>query len=185
MKIGHALKEWAAVTAAVGAGDQLILVRKGGIAEKRFALPADRFLLMPTQFHQGENRFRAELAHYAAAGAAEDLGNQVEFRVWCEVAQVFRVSDLDRLLALEPWVIFTSETIRDRYQFRPREAMHVLAVRAHRLERPVRRTITSEMLGCKSWIELPEPVEVADSEQVIAEDQLVSSVEALAAALTV
>ena len=48
----HALKEWAVTIAALAAGDQVLIVRKGGIGEKRFELPHPRFYLFPTYAHQ-------------------------------------------------------------------------------------------------------------------------------------
>ena len=48
----HALKEWAVTIAALEAGDQVLIVRKGGIGEKRFELPHPRFYLFPTFEHQ-------------------------------------------------------------------------------------------------------------------------------------
>ena len=50
-----ALKEWASAIAALGRGDQVILIRKGGIADPKFGLEAKRFYLFPTNFHEGED----------------------------------------------------------------------------------------------------------------------------------
>ena len=60
----HALKEWAVTIAALAAGDQVLIVRKGGIGEKRFELPHPRFYLFPTYAHQ-----RPELVKAAGRGA--------------------------------------------------------------------------------------------------------------------
>ena len=46
-----ALKEWAALVAAIGDGEQIILLRKGGIREGPFKAPASSFYLFPTSFH--------------------------------------------------------------------------------------------------------------------------------------
>ena len=43
-----ALKEWAAVVHALLDGRQTVLLRKGGIHEKRFALLGSRFVVFPT-----------------------------------------------------------------------------------------------------------------------------------------
>src|SRR5713101_2916398 len=48
-----ALKEWASAIAALGRGEQVILIRKGGIADPKFGLEAQRFYLFPTNFHEG------------------------------------------------------------------------------------------------------------------------------------
>ena len=38
-----ALKEWSNVVQALGSGEQVLLIRKGGIADPSFGLDADRF----------------------------------------------------------------------------------------------------------------------------------------------
>ena len=44
----HALKEWAVTCEALARGSQVLVLRKGGIGEKRFELPHARFYLFPT-----------------------------------------------------------------------------------------------------------------------------------------
>nr|MBA3388492.1 DUF1802 family protein [Rubrobacter sp.] len=48
----HALKEWAVAVRALERGDTALVVRKGGIREKAFAVPETRFLLLPGYEHQ-------------------------------------------------------------------------------------------------------------------------------------
>src|SRR5438132_279856 len=49
-----AFKEWAIVVDALGRGEQIIILRKGGISEGPggFKLDQNEFLLFPTLFHQ-------------------------------------------------------------------------------------------------------------------------------------
>ncbi len=49
-----AFKEWAIVVDALGRGEQIIVLRRGGLAESRggFRLEHSRFLVFPTLFHQ-------------------------------------------------------------------------------------------------------------------------------------
>ncbi|KAL3131295.1 hypothetical protein ABBQ38_000587 [Trebouxia sp. C0009 RCD-2024] len=50
-----ALKEWAVTCAALGQGDQTVILRKGGIREPTFQPAAETFLLFPTSFHSKAN----------------------------------------------------------------------------------------------------------------------------------
>lgn len=172
-----ALKEWAAVDSAVASGDQLVLVRKGGIAEKRFELPSSRFLLYPTQFHQPENQFRSGFAHHVKVSSPAP--DSVTLKTWAEAVKVYRVDDLETLINLTPWVIFTEQTIRDRYAFRPRQAMHVIALRAFRLPAPATVPLLDEYSGCRSWLELRDPVDTAGSAPVLDSRQLAQRIEEL------
>ena len=93
-----ALKEWAAVISAVRSGDQVILVRKGGIADPAFGVEADRFYLFPTYMHQKEKQFRrAHLQHFEITDRPDTEPETVEIDTWCEVARVWRVTNLDLL----------------------------------------------------------------------------------------
>src|SRR6267143_5866898 len=49
-----AFKEWAIVVDALGRGEQIIILRKGGIREDQggFKMDHSQFLLFPTLFHQ-------------------------------------------------------------------------------------------------------------------------------------
>ncbi len=48
----YALKEWAVAVRALEKGDTTLVVRKGGIREKAFAVEDSRFLLLPGYEHQ-------------------------------------------------------------------------------------------------------------------------------------
>lgn len=182
--ITAALKEWSAVISAAGAGDQIVLVRKGGIGEKRFELPAERFVLFPTRFHEGENQFHPRFSHHVDAGASSSGEDSVTVQWWAEAVAVHRVEELERLMRIAPFVIFTDATVRDRYTFRPRQAMHVIAIRAYRLPEPVRVPLMPEYAGCRSWTDLAQPVSTDGSVPVLDDAEFAARLDALEAALS-
>ena len=49
-----AFKEWSVVVDLLGRGEQILVLRKGGISEGRdgFRIDHNEFLLFPTRFHQ-------------------------------------------------------------------------------------------------------------------------------------
>ena len=59
------LKEWSVIVEALGRGDQILLLRKGGISEatRRFTVAHDEFFLYPTQFHQGADMLKPDARH--------------------------------------------------------------------------------------------------------------------------
>ena len=165
-----ALKEWAAVVAALGAGDQIVLVRKGGLADRNFGVQSDEFLLFPSYFHQPENRFKPEFAHYVEAtkGRTED-SETVEITHWCRVAKSFAIRDLDRLLAVSPFVIFADDTIRERYAFRQDQAAHVIVVRTFALPEAISIENKRGYGGCRSWIKLSDVIDTERSQVVLSD----------------
>ncbi|HVT03354.1 MAG TPA: DUF1802 family protein [Thermoanaerobaculia bacterium] len=167
-----ALREWASIIEAVSAGRQILLVRKGGIAENGFRVEAQRFYLLPTYLHQKEKQFKTEERRFfSATDRADTNPDHVPVSIWCEVADVFQIRDLDRLIALDPFLIFTSDTIHERYRFRPTEAVHVIAVRGYRLPAAVTVKMRPEYAGCRSWISLEEQIDVAGSEAVLGDGE--------------
>ena len=67
-----ALKEWSAVVRALLDGRQRVLLRKGGIHEKRFEVAAQEFLLFPTVAHSHTERVRREHRHLLDEAAGDD-----------------------------------------------------------------------------------------------------------------
>ena len=61
-----ALKEWATVLEAMSRGEQLVLIRKGGLIEpgSGFELMADAFVFYPTFEHQAVNYLRPNYRGY-------------------------------------------------------------------------------------------------------------------------
>ena len=151
-----ALKEWSTVVDALGTGAQVLLLRKGGIADSSFVVEAERFYLYPTYFHQGETEPRAN----------------VTITHWCEVVQTWTTRDRDVLAQLEPFVAIPRETLEARYRFRPDQALHIIAVRTFALARPREIAYREAYGGCLSWISLDEPIDVDGSGPVLSEAEL-------------
>lgn len=151
-----ALKEWSTVIDALGRGDQVVLLRKGGIADASFGVEAARFYLYPTYFHQGESEPRAS----------------VVITHWCEVVRTWTTRDHDVLRRIEPLVVLPGDTLEARYRFRPDQALHVIAVRTFALAQPATVVFREVYGGCLSWISIEEEIDVEGSAAVLREREL-------------
>lgn len=82
-----ALKDWGPTCAAIAAGEQTILLRKGGIKEGTFRPAARSFLLFPTAFHTDAELLKPAAAQRYAAEAALDPKSlqQLTFGVRCTI----------------------------------------------------------------------------------------------------
>lgn len=169
-KLPHhtALKEWSNVIAALGDGVQVVLIRKGGIADPSFGVESERFYLYPTFFHQGESEHRPS----------------VTVTHWCEVVKTWKVNDLELLSGLETHVVMPRETLNARYRFRPDQAVFVIAVRAWELARPVEVHFEESYAGCRSWISLEDEIDVEGSRRVLGEPELQARIEEIDAVLS-
>ncbi|ORW93325.1 hypothetical protein AWB92_13295 [Mycobacterium sp. IEC1808] len=151
-----ALKEWGAVVHALLDGRQRVLLRKGGIGEKRFELAAREFLLFPTVAHSHAQRVRPEHRDLLDAGAADSADDHLVLRAAAKVVAAQEVNRPDGLPAIEDLHIWTAESVReDRLDFRPKHKLAVLVVSVIPLAEPVRIPRVPEYGGCTSWTQLP------------------------------
>lgn len=156
-----ALKEWAAVCRALAAGQQDVILRKGGIAETGGTFRAEHvaFLLYPTYFHEHRTGIRPEcVVHYEQAEADRPLPGTIRLTHYCRVRSVRVVTDLSEALALGPRHILTEEVVRQRFAYRT-PGLIILEVETHPLPRPSIIPERPEYAGCKSWVVLERVIE--------------------------
>lgn len=165
-----AFKEWAIVVDALGRGDQILVLRKGGISEGRggFQLEHQQFLLFPTLFHQqrdlvtetAQARFDEAAPHWPAPEVL-----RVEF--WAEVAACRQLDSLSSAEMLRGQHCWRDEVIAERFDWgRAREIM-ALALRVHRLPLPIELPVSPSYGGCKSWVELDHDIGTSGSTPVL------------------
>ncbi|WP_135453753.1 DUF1802 family protein [Mycobacterium sp. DL99] len=151
-----ALKEWSAAVHALLDGRQTVLLRKGGIHEKRFSVAAPEFLLFPTVAHSHAERVRLQHADLLAAAAQDSTDDAVIIRAGAKVVAAVEVKQPEAIEELAPLHIWTAESVRaDRLDFRPKHRLTVLVVQVSPLREPIRLARTPEYAGCKSWVDLP------------------------------
>jgi hypothetical protein len=171
-----ALKEWAAIEGALATGRLTLLVRKGGIYEKRggFEVEHRDFWIFPTGWHQNESEL--------APAFLEHLGdtprfppNQVSLRVHCTVVDALRIGSLDAVQRLGELQPFTGETLRSRFEYRDRPYLHVLVVRARVLPQPRVVANTPAYEGCISWVALDEEVTAEGATPVLTDEEFAAA----------
>jgi hypothetical protein len=167
-----ALKEWAAVEDALAMGHLTVLVRKGGIYEKRgeFDVEHREFWIYPTGWHQNESELRREIVEHLG-DVPRFAPDEIPFRLYCVVEDALRVESVDALLRLREVQPFTDDTLRSRFEYRGKPYLHVLIVRAFRLPEPVVVRNTPAYEGCVSWVELDEALSTAGAQPVMMDAQ--------------
>ena len=166
----HALKEWAVAVRALERGETTLVVRKGGIREKVFAVPQTRFLLLPGYEHQ-----RPELLKQEYRGLMEeipDLADDGPFRFssFAEVEGAYEISEAEELSALDAHHMWTPEYAESRFKWRPKKPLTVLLLRTYLLPEMVELPYWDEYGGCKSWIGLQEPVSVEGARAALSDE---------------
>jgi hypothetical protein len=171
MKEIHALKEWQVTVDALERGDQILLLRKGGIREAggQFSVQHDRVLLFPTYEHQKPHLLQSPYDRQVVAVAPGWHPDRVTLKAWAEVMEVFEPSQDDRLMTLMPFHIWNEEFINQRLQWKPTQTLLVILVRVYRLPTPVTLPYNSSYGGCKSWIDLQRVIDLDGSTPVLTE----------------
>ena len=151
-----ALKEWSAAVHALLDGLQTVLLRKGGIHEKRFSVAAPEFVLFPTIAHSHAERVRPQHADLLDAAAPDSTDDAVTIRAGAKVVAAVEVNRPDAIDELASLHIWTAESVRaDRLDFRPKHRLTVLVVQVNPLRAPITLARKPEFAGCKSWVDLP------------------------------
>jgi hypothetical protein len=169
-----ALKEWAVTVQALARGEQILLLRKGGIHEssKDFRVLHPEFLLYPTYEHQ-----KAELLQPAYQPALEALLEQardpgeITFTHFARMEEAVELSDQGKVDDLEPHYIWTTAYAQSRLHWKPMLPLSVMLLRVYRLETPVTVPWLPEYGGCTSWVEDLVEVPLGNMEPVISDEE--------------
>lgn len=156
----HALKEWAVTIEALLAGDQVVIVRKGGIGEKRFELPHPAFFLFPTYVHQRPELVSADARerHADALAPRTEEPSRLELRAWAEIHDAFPLEGPEGLRAIDDLHVLTPEYAAERLRWRRTQPLWAVVLRVHRLDEPPVLDVLPEHGGCVSWVALPEGI---------------------------
>jgi hypothetical protein len=164
-----ALKEWAVVCSALGAGRQIILLRKGGIYESsgEFEIEHRRFVFFPTYLHQNAAMLKESEGAGLTPVAAEP--EKIEISLAGEITDILPVTDRAAMDALDELHIWSPKLIDMRFNYRPENPSYLLLVRAYRLPTPTIISNTPAYAGCKSWVPLEGGIDAEDARPVLRE----------------
>lgn len=155
----HALKEWAVTIAALAAGDQVLIVRKGGIGERRFELPHPRFYLFPTHLHQRPELVKPRWRErFGDPLARRQEPSRLPLTAYAELHAAHPIADAGALAAIDPLHILTPDYAEERLRWRRKHPLWAAVLRVW-VPRPAPvLAVTEEHGGCVSWIELPPAI---------------------------
>jgi hypothetical protein len=151
-------KEWTFVCEALGQAVQTVILRKGGIHEGRggFHFQHDEFFLFPTGFHnQGEQLTWIPANAEEVNVPQEEEREKVDVRYFARLHQVWKLTDWDKVSALEPLHVWKSEVVRERFAWNEESSLHVALVRVYKLPQVWSFPYEKGYGGCRSWVKLP------------------------------
>ena len=167
-----ALKEWATVLEALGRGEQLVLIRKGGLIEpgSGFDLLAPSFVFYPTFEHQAVNYLRMSYQRYFdEALRRRPPEGHIRIELFGVAVSSVQSSDPAIVERLQGFHVYNQEFLSQRLKWQPDQPLMVVVVRAFRLPAPHMLTVIPRYAGCKSWVELDSPISLSGARPVLDE----------------
>ena len=181
-----AFKEWAVVIDALGRGEQILILRKGGLCEGRegFQVEHPRFLLFPTLFHQQrESVLPAAQARFDRIAPAFPAADRVRLQFLAKIVAWRRLDSLAMAGRLRGQHIWRDEVIAERFDWGRSKNIYALAVQVFRLPQAVELPLLPGYGGCKSWVELEPEIAVEAAQPVLADASFAVRLAAFQAAL--
>ena len=169
-KCQMALKEWAVTVEAMAKGDQVLLLRKGGIHEdgKDFRVIHREFLFYPTYLHQKEDLLQPAYQPVLRKLLEQPQDNdRITFSYWARAEELLEISEQEKVDNLEPHHIWTTAYAQSKLHWKPVLPMSVLLLRIYKLEQPVTVPYLPEYGGCTSWVEVLSDVNLGRMEPVL------------------
>lgn len=152
-----AFKEWAVTVDALAKGQQLFLLRKGGIHEstKDFRVAHPEFLLYPTYEHQNKDLLKpASQPLLQQTLLHPQSKDTITFSYWAQVTETIKVLEPQKVQELSQYHIWTDEYADSRLRWKPTVPLSIMLLRVYQLESPVTIPWIKEYSGCTSWVEI-------------------------------
>ncbi|MBI3611314.1 MAG: DUF1802 family protein [Nitrospirae bacterium] len=165
-----ALKEWAVVLKALSEGRQTILLRKGGLIEKKvgFTIEHAEFFIYPTYLHQQRMgvvpEAAADLEQLFASPPPED---RIILSHYAVVEEAVKITDMERLRTLEGYHYLNTREVEKRFFYGKAPGLHLILLRVYRLPEPFRLRPRPHYAGCRSWVDLGEELWTAGCRPVL------------------
>ncbi len=169
-----ALKEWAVTVDALARGQQILLLRKGGIHEdsKDFRVVHPEFLLYPTYEHQREDLLKEDYqSQLESLLAGAHNPDEIRFTHWAKVEEMVEVSQQEPVDALSPFYIWTNFYAQSRLHWKPMVPLSIILLRVYQMQNPVVVPFISEYRGCTSWVDIIPTVEMGQLQPVLSDEE--------------
>jgi len=167
-----ALKEWAIILKALSEGQQVLLLRKGGLIEKnaRFKVEHTEFFIYPTYLHQQRRgivpAWTATLEHIIATPPE----GEVILSHYAVVQQLFKITDPKQVQTLSDFHVLNKEEVQKRFFEGQTPGLHLLLLRVFQLAKPFQLPVRPSFAGCRSWVNLGQELPTSGCRPVLNND---------------
>ena len=92
---------------------------------------------------------------------------KVRIGSWAAITDILLVSEYPALVGLLEYHIWNEQFASERFKWKPREPLYILLLRIYRLSSVAEISYRSEYGGCRSWIDLVEPISLEGAVPVL------------------
>jgi hypothetical protein len=180
-----AFKEWAVVCAALAAGRQILILRKGGIHEGRegFRVRDQEFWLFPTAFHQDASHLTLDAQPLLEqVRDAQPPDGTIRISPYAVVHEVHELTSQDDAEALADLHIWSPRIVAERFHYR-RPGLFALVVRMYNSPHAVDFADSPYFAGCRSWVDLPDELSTVGLTPVLSNEEFARQLAAVHEAL--
>jgi hypothetical protein len=151
----NTLKEWATVVSALESGDQVVLLRKGGILEAAsgFVMESKRFFLFPTFEHQVRQSIKPEFHKYLEFVKDKQLDGKNTITSFADVLAEVDLTSEEGIKKLSEFHIWSESYVKTRIGWMPQKALKAIFLKTYKMPAFV-IPLKPEYQGCKSWINI-------------------------------
>ena len=155
---------------AMGRGEQLVLVRKGGLIEpgSGFELVSTTFVFYPTFEHQAVSYVRdPHQSSFESALRARAPDGHIRIELGGVAVSCVQSRDPSLIERLAPFHIYHPTFVSQRLKWQPNQPVAIIVVRAFRLATPQMLPVSPRYAGCRSWVELEAPLALGEIQPVL------------------
>lgn len=176
-----ALKEWAATIEALRQGRQILLLRKGGLHDAGgvFELEHHQFWLFPTQLHQASALLKPQHRDLMEVTSHIDKQN-IEIQCFAQVERVWQLDEAAQSTLEHMPHIWSDDYLTLRFGYQPSHSLAAIALRVWQLPQAQVVQPDSKYFGCRSWVELSQPLSPEGATPVLSDADFGAHLEALA-----
>jgi hypothetical protein len=181
-----ALKEWAVVVKSLEMGEQILLIRKGGITEEEgsFRVREPEFFLFPNHTHQNPAQLQPrahELLETTEAERPEE--GYLCISSYAVVEDIFVVPSLAALARLDDEHPWSADYVAERFLYKRDHPLYGIVLRTYCLPQPFTLPYLASYGGCTSWVTLDEALPTEGAVPVLDDKAFCSRLRKLRAAV--
>jgi hypothetical protein len=153
-------------------GEQLVLIRKGGLIEpgSGFEVIAGTFVFYPTFEHQTVEYLRPNYrTHFEDAIGGRAPAGRIRMALCGVAVSSVQSRDPSVVERLRDAHVYNDAFLSQRLKWQPEQPLVIVLVRAFRLAEPLVVEALPRYAGCKSWVDLETPVPLEGARPVLDE----------------